>query len=113
MSVRSDGYPVWYDPTEKHTLLKMLTLAVRERCQNTLYRSLYSHIATDWSERSFSRIRHPVMLQKLFRNCLRNIRGFKRFTWPPNSPDFNPIMHLRDGLDKLVPCRLHLANLQD
>ena len=28
--------------------------------------------------------------------------GFEMLTWPPNSPDFNPVEHLWDVLDKQV-----------
>ena len=42
------------------------------------------------------------ILQKLFRNGLRSMTEFKVLTWPPNSPDLNPIEHLWDVLEKQV-----------
>ncbi|KAF7641916.1 hypothetical protein LDENG_00268470 [Lucifuga dentata] len=51
------------------------------------------------------------MIQELFEE---HEKEFKVLTWPPNSPDLNPIQHLWDVLEKQVrSMEVPPRNLQD
>ena len=52
---------------------------------------------------SFSRLMRCATKQKMVQKWFEEHRNkFEVLTWPPNSPDLNPIEHLRDVLDKPV-----------
>ncbi|KAK3527039.1 hypothetical protein QTP86_008668 [Hemibagrus guttatus] len=136
MPVGSEGWPVWSDPTDELLLLKSLKklmLVLIERGQNTQcitatprHVAPYLRIAADhvhpFMETLFPDVcglfqqdnapcHKAEMVQEWFDD---HNNKFEVLTWPPNSPDLNPIQHLWDVLDKQVQSsEAPPRNLQD